>query len=135
VSLAHPRHAAQFLRTVRWQAAAGKTRKEWRERGVPVPPIVIFSITHRCNLRCVGCYAYALHGGLEADSPPGEAVGESAHAEPVADDTLSAKELTADKLESIVAEAVDLGVSFFVIAGGEPFMRPELLDIAERSPP
>ena len=34
-----------------------------------------------------------------------------------------------------MAEATDLGVSFFVVAGGEPFMREELLDIAEtRSP-
>jgi MoaA/NifB/PqqE/SkfB family radical SAM enzyme len=33
-----------------------------------------------------------------------------------------------------VREADDLGVSFFVIAGGEPLMRPEILDIAEGFP-
>jgi MoaA/NifB/PqqE/SkfB family radical SAM enzyme len=43
-------------------------------------------------------------------------------------------ELSDAKLQSVVAEAAALGVSFFVIAGGEPFMREELLAIAERFP-
>jgi MoaA/NifB/PqqE/SkfB family radical SAM enzyme len=42
--------------------------------------------------------------------------------------------LSDEKLGSIVAEAADLGVSFFVVAGGEPFMRTELLAVAERFP-
>jgi MoaA/NifB/PqqE/SkfB family radical SAM enzyme len=43
-------------------------------------------------------------------------------------------ELSAERLTGIVAEADHLGVGFFVIAGGEPLMRPEILDIAERFP-
>ena len=34
----------------------------------------------------------------------------------------------------IVAEADDLGISFFVIAGGEPLTRPEIIDIAQEFP-
>ena len=33
-----------------------------------------------------------------------------------------------------MSEAKDLGVSFFVIAGGEPFLRPVLLDIMKEYP-
>ena len=33
-------------------------------------------------------------------------------------------------MRSIVSEADELGISFFVIAGGEPLTRPEIVDIA-----
>jgi MoaA/NifB/PqqE/SkfB family radical SAM enzyme len=77
--------------------------------GVHVPPIAIFSITHRCNLRCKGCYAHAIRGD--------------------ASDALSAA-----KLDGIVDEAAALGFSFFVIVGGEPLTRPEIVDICGRHP-
>ena len=119
VSLGRPRQAWRFLRTVRWQAAAAKTRKSWRERGVRVPPIIIFSITHRCNLSCAGCYAQSILGGDAAEC-------DGATVEP--------RELSDAKVRSIVAEAAELGASFFVVAGGEPLMRAELLAVAERFP-
>jgi MoaA/NifB/PqqE/SkfB family radical SAM enzyme len=34
-------------------------------------------------------------------------------------------------MRGIVAEADELGISFFVIAGGEPLTRPEIVDIEE----
>jgi MoaA/NifB/PqqE/SkfB family radical SAM enzyme len=74
-----------------------------------VPPIAIFSITNRCNLRCKGCYAQAIRG----DAPDA---------------------LEAGELRRIVAEAGELGISFFVIAGGEPLARPEILDITREFP-
>ncbi len=70
-------------------------------------PIAIFSITNGCDLRCKGCYAQA------GDSP----------------DALSSR-----KLRDIVREADELGVSFFVIAGGEPLTRPEIVGIARDYP-
>jgi MoaA/NifB/PqqE/SkfB family radical SAM enzyme len=118
VSLTRPGQAVQFARTLRWQSRAARVRSAWLRRGVTVPPIIIFSITRQCNLNCVGCYAFAL---------PRE--GES-----VLSGSTGREELGAGKLESIVAEAVDIGVSFFVIAGGEPLMRSEMLDIAGRFP-
>jgi MoaA/NifB/PqqE/SkfB family radical SAM enzyme len=37
-------------------------------------------------------------------------------------------------MRGIVAEADELGISFFVIAGGEPLTRPEIVDIARDFP-
>jgi MoaA/NifB/PqqE/SkfB family radical SAM enzyme len=109
VSLRRPSQAAFFARTVIWQGMAARRRARVAAEGVTVPPIVIFSITNRCNLRCKGCYAQAIRG----DAPD---------------------ELSADKLRGIVKEADELGVSFFVIAGGEPLTRPEIVDIARDFP-
>ena len=39
-----------------------------------------------------------------------------------------------ERLEGLIAEAKDLGVSFMVIGGGEPLTRPRILDIAEKYP-
>ncbi len=125
VTLRRPGQAWQFSRVVRWQAAAAKTREEWRKRGIPVPPIIIFSITHQCNLECAGCYARSFENRAEAPAAD-RAAGLDAAALP--------GELSESRLRGIVAEADQLGVSFFVVAGGEPLMRPEFLDIAARFP-
>ena len=110
VSLRHPSQALFFARTVLWQAAAARRRaRAAREEGLHVPPIAIFSITNRCNLRCKGCYAQAIRG----DAP---------------------EELSVDQLREIVAQAEGAGISFFVIAGGEPLVRPEIIDIARDHP-
>ena len=105
VSLRHPRQALFFARTALWQGRAARLRAQVAAEGVTVPPIAIFSITNKCNLKCKGCYAQA----IRSDAPD---------------------ELSAEKLRQIVAEADELGVSFFVIAGGEPLTRPEIVDIA-----
>jgi MoaA/NifB/PqqE/SkfB family radical SAM enzyme len=109
VSLRRPAQAAFFGRTVLWQAAAARRRARLAREGLKVPPIVIFSITNRCNLRCKGCYAQA----IRQDSPD---------------------ELSAAELRGVVSQADELGVSFFVIAGGEPLTRPEILDISREFP-
>jgi len=109
VSLRHPGQAVFFARTVAWQAAAARRRARAAAEGLHVPPIAIFSITNRCNLRCKGCYAQALRGDAPDDLPPG-------------------------RMRGIVEEAEELGISFFVIAGGEPLVRPEIVDIARDHP-
>jgi MoaA/NifB/PqqE/SkfB family radical SAM enzyme len=105
ITMKSPSQAYHFLRTVRWQQKASKVRASWKQQGIHVPPIVIFSITNRCNLHCKGCYAQALH-------------------------QLSSAEMSEDKLRSTIAEAHELGISFLVIGGGEPLVRQEILDIA-----
>ncbi len=104
VSLRHPSQALFFARTVLWQGRAARRRAAEARAGVTVPPIAIFSITNRCNLHCKGCYAQAIRGETQ-------------------------EELSAEALRGIVSQAEDLGVSFFVIAGGEPLVRPEIVDI------
>ena len=65
------------------------------------------SITSYCNLKCSGCYA--------------EATGT----------TRLNKNLKIDQWKKIIREASELGVFGFVIAGGEPFLYPELLEICK----
>ncbi|MFH1383291.1 MAG: radical SAM protein [Chloroflexota bacterium] len=104
VSITRPAQAFFFFRTVRWQQRAARTRAAWAGQGTHVPPIMIFSITNRCNLHCKGCYHHA------RNVPAGT-------------------EMNGDKLRGIIGEARELGISFVVVAGGEPFLRPEMLDI------
>ncbi len=109
VTLRRPSQAFHFLQTVRWQKRAVRRRSYWAEQGIHVPPIIIFSVTNRCNLHCKGCYAQALN-------------------------RTSQDEMDDPTLERIIAEAHDLGTSFFVLAGGEPLVRRNILDITERFP-
>jgi MoaA/NifB/PqqE/SkfB family radical SAM enzyme len=108
-SLGNPAAARSFARTIVWMARSSRIRRKLSRGGVRVPPIIIYSITRRCNLGCDGCYSAAL-GRMDGD------------------------ELPAAELHRIVDEAKELGVAFFVIAGGEPMLRPELLDAAGRHP-
>lgn len=105
-SLRNPIQALHFFRTTRWQIKAARIRSRWAKKGVPVPPILIFSITNACNLDCRGCYQKQFHPSTE-------------------------QELSADKLKEITQEAHKLGIYFFVIAGGEPLIRPEMLQITQ----
>jgi MoaA/NifB/PqqE/SkfB family radical SAM enzyme len=104
ITLRNPAQAYYFLRTAIWQRRASKTRSHWKSLGVQVPPILIFSVTNRCNLHCKGCYQQALHRSTE-------------------------DELSNDEMRKVVRESSELGISFFVLAGGEPLVRPEIVDI------
>ena len=71
-------------------------------------PVVVWTVTRRCNLACLHCYAAA------ADRPfPGE---------------LSTAEATA-MLEDLAA----FGVPVLLISGGEPLVRPDVLDLAQHA--
>lgn len=109
VALTNPSQAYYFLRTVRWQKKAARIRSNWKQHGIHVPPILIFSITNRCNLHCKGCYNWALRPSVQS-------------------------EMDVTKLKSIITEAKELGISFVMIAGGEPLIRPEILDITRDFP-
>lgn len=109
ITVKNPRQALFFMRTIRWQTQAARVRSGWKRQDIHVPPIMIFSITNRCNLHCKGCYAQALRPSSDA-------------------------EMSEDKLRSIFAEAKELGISFAVLAGGEPLVRPEILNITREFP-
>jgi MoaA/NifB/PqqE/SkfB family radical SAM enzyme len=104
ITLRRPSQAYFFLRTVQWQRKAARVRTELGRNGVHVPPIIIYSITDRCNLHCKGCYAQALHTSMQP-------------------------EMSTEKMKETIREARNLGVSFMVLAGGEPLVRREILDI------
>ena len=109
VSLKNPSHAYYFLQTLRNQQKASRLRANWAKQGLQVPPVMIFSITNRCNLHCKGCYHQALRDITKA-------------------------EMSQEKLHSVIGEARDLGVSFMVLAGGEPLVRQDILKITSDYP-
>lgn len=76
-----------------------------------IPVFLIASITSACNLHCAGCYARAT--GMCGDEKP-------AGAEP----------LSVSEWENIFLQAEELGVSFILLAGGEPLLRRDLIKAA-----
>lgn len=92
-------------RTIRNQKRAARRREQWEKNGVHVPPFMIASITHQCNLHCKGCYARAQRRN-------------------------TASEMSEEQLRKLVREGRELGISLMLIAGGEPLVRPEILQIA-----
>ncbi len=109
VSLKNPSHAVYFLQTVRNQQRFSRIRAKWGKQGLQVPPIMIFSITNRCNLHCKGCYHQAMRDVTKA-------------------------EMSEEKLRGVISEAKELGVSFMVLAGGEPLVRQDILRITADFP-
>ncbi len=98
-----------IAQTILFQKKAAQKRMEYRNQGLQVPPYMIISITNRCNLRCKGCYSKAQHRPID-------------------------KEISHDRLRSLVKEAKDIGISFVFLSGGEPLMRPDILDITNDFP-
>jgi len=88
---------------------ASKRRDQEFNRGVHVPPFLIASITSECNLHCRGCYSRANKACLDAEAM---------------------SQLTAVEWQDIFIEARDLGVSFILLAGGEPTMRRDVIEMA-----
>lgn len=105
----NPEIAKFILQTTLYQKKAAQRRVEHEKQGLQIPPYMIISITNRCNLQCKGCYSKAQHRPVE-------------------------KEISHDKLRSVITEAKDLGISFIFLAGGEPLMRPDILDITNNFP-
>lgn len=93
--------------------SASKKRDAYEQKGIHIPPFLIASIATECNLSCTGCYA-------RANSEFG--------------DQNRIGEMTGKQWENIFAQAVDLGVSFIVLAGGEPMTRKDVLTAASRFP-
>ncbi|MBR0370873.1 MAG: radical SAM protein [Methanobrevibacter sp.] len=92
---------------------ATKIREQYAENGQNIPAFLIASITSRCNLHCKGCYSRA----NEACS-----------------DEEPANQLSSDEWEDIFKQARELGISFIVLAGGEPMLREDVLIKATRYP-
>lgn len=88
-------------------------RKQQGKKGLQVPPFLIASIASQCNLRCAGCYAWA-GGGCGT--------------------TTGKVDLDTSQWRSIFDQASDLGVAFILLAGGEPFLRRDILELAGEYP-
>lgn len=109
--LKHPRSMYTMLRLAKAYRKSRNIRGEEFLKGLKVPPFLILSITSRCNLKCAGCYAAATGTVCNQKN------NNSLHLE---------------QWVQIVQEARELGVFAFIIAGGEPFLMPDLLKICEK---
>lgn len=97
------------LEAIKHQKISAKKRDFYHKKGLSVPSFLIFSVTNRCNLSCKGCYHTAHKRKKE-------------------------KEISSSKIASIIKEADELGISAVVIAGGEPLIRPEILEVTKNLP-
>ena len=86
----------------------GEFSKRLHEKvaGQRIPIAGSLELTFRCNLRCVHCYVAHGHGGI-----PGQ------------------QELTFAEIRGILDQIVDEGCLWLLLTGGEPLLRPDLLDI------
>lgn len=104
----------RFLhRAAKIQKEAAQRRRESDALGVSAPPFLIASIATRCNLHCVGCYARANHTCIDQSSK---------------------EEMSAERWGELFREARALGVSFVLLAGGEPLEREDVLEEAAKTP-
>jgi 12,18-didecarboxysiroheme deacetylase len=68
-------------------------------------PVVVWNATRACNLRCVHCYARA-------------------------DERIHEKELSHEEGVALLDDLAEFGVPVVLFSGGEPLVRPDLVDLA-----
>ena len=105
----NPKESSFMLRFAAASRAASKRRASVEKNGVHIPPFLIASITSKCNLHCAGCYSRCNHATVDS--------------EPVA-------QLTGKEWLRIFSEADDMGISFILLAGGEPMLRRDIIEAA-----
>ena len=112
-TLRDPRESAFMLRFAAASRAASRRRRELEDAGEHIPSFLIASITSQCNLHCAGCYSRCNHATVDAA--------------PV-------EQLSDEEWLRIFGEADELGVSFILLAGGEPMLRRDIIEAAGKRP-
>ena len=108
-TLRDPRESAFMVKFAAAANRATKRRLELEQEGLHVPSFLIASITSACNLHCAGCYSRCNNATVDA--------------EPV-------KQLSTEEWKAIFREAESLGISFILLAGGEPLLRWDVIEAA-----
>ena len=109
VTLKNPAQSIFMARFAAASKVASKKRKTSEKVGEHVPAFLIASITSSCNLHCAGCYARAVHS---------------------CEDTEPVRQLSAEEWDHIFEEAEEIGISFILLAGGEPMIRRDVIERA-----
>ena len=104
-----PRESAFLIKFAAACAVAAGRREKNEKAGLHVPSYLISSITSSCNLHCEGCYSRA--NDATTDCAP-------------------FMQLTDEEWLRIFREAEELGVSFILLAGGEPMLRWDVIESA-----
>jgi MoaA/NifB/PqqE/SkfB family radical SAM enzyme len=108
-SMRDPGMAAFFVKAALSQKKAAAVRQRNEEQGLHVPPVMILSVTNKCNLHCAGCYSQL----VPREPKP---------------------ELDEAGLRNVLAQAGELGVSIVLLVGGEPLTRPEIFNVTKDFP-
>lgn len=110
-TLKNPKETVFLSKYVLSAKKAAKIRKEYEEKEIHIPAFLIASITTKCNLHCAGCYARANHSCTDV----------TCHGQ-----------MTGEEWDKVFAQGKELGVSFILLAGGEPFMRRDVIEQAAK---
>ncbi|MBU5438855.1 radical SAM protein [Tissierella sp. MSJ-40] len=94
--------AKNIIKIALKQKSSQNIRMEHEENGLHVPPFMIASITSVCNLKCKGCYdKVKIHN--------------------------CSLELNENQWSDIFTQVRDLGISFILLAGGEPLTKEKVI--------
>ena len=105
-SIKNPKESLFLAKFAKNARKATKIREEYGEKGQHIPVFLIASITSSCNLHCTGCYS---------------------RANDACNDEVPSNQLSDDEWEDIFTQAKDIGISFIVLAGGEPMIREDVI--------
>ena len=108
-TLRNPKESAFLRRYYKSHLEMEARRAALEAEGTHIPTFLIASITNACNLYCKGCYARASGQCGSAEEKP---------------------MLSAEQWSAIFDQAADAGIAFILLAGGEPMMRPDVLQAA-----
>jgi heme d1 biosynthesis radical SAM protein NirJ len=78
------------------------------DRRDPAGPVVIWNLVRRCNLTCQHCYSIS----CDRDFPD---------------------ELATEEVYRVMDDLKAFGVPVLILSGGEPLLRPDIFDIAQRA--
>jgi len=107
----NPNELAFIAKFYKAAIKAAKRRSELENQGDHIPAFLISSIADQCNLKCTGCYA------RENDQ---------------CKDISSERQLSAEVWNDIFTQASDQGISFHLLAGGEPLLRKDVIESASK---
>lgn len=105
-TLKNPKETLFLTRFIKNTRKASKIRKKYSDENINIPAFLIASITSNCNLHCTGCYSRANN---------------------ICNDETPYNQLTGDDWDDIFRQSRDLGISFIVLAGGEPLLRKDVI--------
>lgn len=112
-SLTNTKEITFLLKYSSYCKKASKIRNDMESKGLHIPVFLISSITHSCNLHCKGCYAR--DNGICCDNTEKQLLGK-------------------DDWSNIFKQAKDIGISFHILAGGEPLTRMDVISQATKFP-
>lgn len=106
-SIKNPKETA-FITKYMLSTKDSKNKRDMLEnKGEHIPPFLMISISTTCNLYCKGCYARS-----------NKSCG----------DNLIESEISEERWIEIFNEARELGISFVLLLGGEPFTRRRIIE-------